>query len=459
MSTFTVGKSSPNQSDTKSPTLTGKNRQQVVHDDNSKRRTLLQDSSWIKKRPEEESTNENYGRVVLNQYKSQDSLNSNLNEKEDQKVLLGRYRSDTILNRISDTRDADKANNSPRSENRTTDRQSCTPSNTSATTTTSPVKHKRQSWMPPPVSGYKNTTVTVENKGQSRTLPDTTTTTIDDTKRIASSENSEGPKMTIYSSEQTTPERSKTAVDNQTRTRQVSPTKPGIFVAERRITTERTTRSQDLDNLKKNPTTHTDDKGGKDLDDLTAVNTAAQKNKRGQDLDDCIEVKAPVEQNKNRTTEQPSDSANAPNNRSDTNYFYDNRGSRNNTSTSYSSPKNKVVYTRTYEETRYGKDSSSKSPNDAYEENVAGKSIKTVYSTSDRSIIEKDMCTYCRKPLGIDSKMILDALQICCHSTCFKCEVCKRPLEDLKAGDSIWIYRNTVHCEPCYFKIKEKWIY
>ncbi|XP_038243580.1 sciellin isoform X2 [Dermochelys coriacea] len=416
MSTFTIGKSSPNQS--------GKNRQQVAHDDNCKRRTLLQDSSWIKKRPEEESTNENYGRVVLNQYKSQDSLNSNLNEKEDQKVLLGRYRSDTTLDRISDTRDADKANNSPRLENRTTDRQSWTPSNTSATTTTSPVKPKRQSWMPPPVSGYKNTTVTEENKGQSRTLPDTTTTTIVDAKR------------TIYSSEQTTPERSKTAVDNQTRT-----------------------RSQDQDNLKKNPTTHTNDKGGKDLDDLTVVNTAAQKNKRGHDLDDRIEVKAPEEQNKNWTTEQPSDSANAPNNRSDTNYFYDNRGSSNNTSTSYSSPKDKVVYTRTYEETRYGKDTSSKSPNDAYEENVAGKSIKTVYSTSDRSIIEKDMCTYCRKPLGIDSKMILDALQICCHSTCFKCEVCKRPLEDLKAGDSIWIYRNTVHCEPCYFKIKEKWIY
>ncbi|XP_065449276.1 sciellin isoform X11 [Chrysemys picta bellii] len=415
MSTFTIGKSSPNQSDTKSPTLTGKSRQQVVHDDNSKRRTLLQDSSWIKKRPEEESTNENYGRVVLNQYKSQDSLHSNLNEKEDQKVLLGRYRSDTTLDRISDTRDADKANNSPPLDNRTTNRQSWTPSNTSTTTTTtttttSPVKHKRQSWMPPPVSGYKNTTVTVENKGQSRTPPDTTTTTIVDSKRIASSDNSEGPKMTVYSSEQTTPESSKTAVDNKTRT-----------------------RSQDLDNLKKIPTTHTNNKGGQNLDEL-------------------IEAKAPVEQNKNRTTEQPSDSASAPNNRSDTNYSYDNRGSSNRTSTSYSSPKNNVVYTRTYEE-------NSKSPNDAHEENVTGKSIKTVYSTSDRTIIGKDMCTYCRKPLGIDSKMILDALQICCHSTCFKCEVCKRPLEDLKAGDSIWIYRNTVHCEPCYFKMKEKWIY
>uniref|UniRef100_A0A452HDX2 LIM zinc-binding domain-containing protein n=1 Tax=Gopherus agassizii TaxID=38772 RepID=A0A452HDX2_9SAUR len=380
MSTFTTGKSSPNQS--------GKSRQQVVHDDNSKRRTLLQDSSWIKKRPEEES---------------------NLNEKEDQKVLLCQYRSDTTLDRISDTRDADKANNSPPLDNRTNNRQSWTPSNTSTTTTTaSPVKHKRQSWMPPPVSGYKNATVTVENKGQSRTPLDTTTTTTVDTRRIASSENPEGPKM------------------------QVSPTKPGISVTERRITTERTTRSQDLDNLKKNPTTHTNNKGGQDLDEL-------------------IKVKALVEQNKNRTTEKPSDSASAPNNRSNTNFSYD-RGSSNNTSTSYSRPKDNVVYTRTYEE-------NSKSPNDAYEENVTGKSIKTVYSTSDRTIIEKDMCTYCRKPLGIDSKMILDALQICCHSACFKCEVCKRPLEDLKAGDSIWIYRNTVHCEPCYFKIKEKWIY
>lgn len=36
----------------------------------------------------------------------------------------------------------------------------------------------------------------------------------------------------------------------------------------------------------------------------------------------------------------------------------------------------------------------------------------------------------------------------------FKCEVCKRPLEDLKAGDSIWIYRKAVHCVPCYAKAK-----
>lgn len=41
-------------------------------------------------------------------------------------------------------------------------------------------------------------------------------------------------------------------------------------------------------------------------------------------------------------------------------------------------------------------------------------------SHSYRTVIEKEMCTYCRKPLGTDTKMILDALQICCHATCFK---------------------------------------
>ncbi|EFB21435.1 hypothetical protein PANDA_015094, partial [Ailuropoda melanoleuca] len=73
-----------------------------------------------------------------------------------------------------------------------------------------------------------------------------------------------------------------------------------------------------------------------------------------------------------------------------------------------------------------------------------------------RSVIERDMCTYCRKALGTETKMILDELQICCHSTCFKCEICKQPLENLQAGDSIWIYRQTIHCEPCYSKVMGK---
>ncbi|XP_021272669.1 sciellin isoform X4 [Numida meleagris] len=349
MSVFSIRKQSPNQSDNKSPSVAIKSRQQVNHDVN-KRRTLLQDNSWIKKRPEEESADENYGRAVLNQYKSQDSLHSSANEKEDQKTVLGRYRSDTNLDRIPGSSDIDKINKSPTLNNKQNNRQSWTPNASSANTpATSPIKKKRQSWMPPPVSSNKTTTETVEFK------------------QAPSSENSKHPTSAAFSSEQVTPQKSETDVDDQA---------------------------------------------------------------RDEDLGDNTEVKSTDDQSKKGITMQIYENPpSAPNNVAEVTYHSDSkRKSRN-------------------------------SSHHAYEENITGNTIKTVYSTSDQSIIGKDICTYCRKPLGIDAKMILDALQICCHSTCFKCEVCKRPLEDLKAGDSVWIYRQTVHCEPCYSKIKEKWIY
>ncbi|NWV86020.1 SCEL protein, partial [Dasyornis broadbenti] len=377
--------------DKKSPSVAMKSRQQATHDVN-KRRTLLQDNSWIKKRPEEESADENYGRAVLNQYKSQDSLHSSTNEKEDHKAVLGRYRSDTTLDRIPDRSDTDKINKSPTLNHKQNNRQSWTPNAESTNTAaTSPIKKKRQSWMPPPVLSSKTPTETVDNK---RTT----------------SENSEAPTTAALSSEQVTPQKSKTDADDQA-----------------------TARNQDLDNLSKvNPSSLTSDKEGKSLPDFTEKNTADQKNKRQAygDHGDHTEVKSADDQSKKRIIEKAYENPpRAPNNLPETNY-------------SSNSERN-----------------TSKSSYGAYEENITGNTIKTVYSTSDRSIIGKDICTYCRKPLGIDAKMILDALQIYCHSTCFKCEVCKRPLEDLKAGDSIWIYKQTVHCEPCYSKVKEKWIY
>ncbi|XP_009699361.1 PREDICTED: sciellin, partial [Cariama cristata] len=343
MSAFSIRKQSPNQSDNKSPSVAIKSRQQATHDIN-KRRTLLQDNSWIKKRPEEETADENYGRAVLNQYKSQDSLHSSTNEKEDQKAVLGRYQSDTTLDRIPARSDIDKINKSPTLNNK---------------------QSNRQSWMPPPVSSSKTTTETVETKW-------------------ITSENSEVPTMAAFSSEQVTSQKLKTDVDD-----------------------EATTRNQDLDNfIKVNPSSFINDKEDEDVGDHT-------------------EVKSAEDQSKKWITEQAYENpSSAPNNLPETNYSRDSERK------------------------------TSKSSYGAYEENITGNTIKTVYSTSDRSIIGKDICTYCRKPLGIDAKMILDALQICCHSTCFKCEVCKRPLEDLKAGDSIWIYRQTVHCEPCYSKVK-----
>ncbi|NXQ88772.1 SCEL protein, partial [Nyctibius grandis] len=294
--------------------------------------------------------------------------------------------------RIPARSDIDKINMSPTLNNKQSNRQSWTPNASSTNTAaTSPIKKKRQSWMPPSVSSSKTTTQTVETKW-------------------TTSENSEAPMTAAFSSEEVTPQKSKTDVDVQA-----------------------TARNQDLDNLiKVNPSSFTSDKEGKDLEDFIELNTADQKNKRQgyEDLGDHTEVKSSDDQSKKRITEQAYENPpRAPNNLPETNYSSDSERK------------------------------TSKSAYGAYEENITGNTIKTVYSTSDRSIIGKDICTYCRKPLGIDAKMILDALQICCHSTCFKCEVCKKPLEDLKAGDSIWIYRQTVHCEPCYSKVKEKWIY
>ncbi|XP_050000653.1 sciellin isoform X4 [Alexandromys fortis] len=231
---------------------------------------------------------------------------------------------------------------------------------------------------------------------------------------------------------------------------------------------------QDLDKfIKVNPAVLENNQRNHELDGIIRRNPAVTR--QSQDLDKLIKVKSPALRNTNgdrgleNLTGVDSHLSENKNGRLDGQvngvtknllkestrtsvYSYEARNSlSSNAGTRNVGPKDTVVYTRTYVE-------NSRSPKDGYQENISGKYIQTVYSTSDRSVIERDMCTYCRKPLGVETKMILDELQICCHSTCFKCEICKRPLENLQAGDSIWIYRQTIHCEPCYSKVMAKWI-
>uniref|UniRef100_G3T4U1 Sciellin n=1 Tax=Loxodonta africana TaxID=9785 RepID=G3T4U1_LOXAF len=214
-------------------------------------------------------------------------------------------------------------------------------------------------------------------------------------------------------------------------------------------------RNHDLDKLiKVNPAVIRSNQS-QDLEKFIEVKPSALRNaKRDQDLDNLIEVNSNVSENMGRLNGQVNGSTNVLNSQSTGTIAYSYE-IRNNPSSSVGSrhegPKDTVVYTRTYVE-------NSKSPKGVHPENTSGNYIQTVYSTSDRSVIERDMCTYCRKPLGVEAKMILDELQIRCHCTCFKCEICKQPLENLKAGDSIWIYRQTIHCKPCYSKVMAKWI-
>ncbi|XP_014637299.1 PREDICTED: sciellin [Ceratotherium simum simum] len=214
-------------------------------------------------------------------------------------------------------------------------------------------------------------------------------------------------------------------------------------------------RNQDLNNLIKVNPAVIGSSQSQDLDNLIKVKPSALRNtERDQDLEKLIEVNSNSKNKNGRLDSQVNGSTDALNHQSAGTPAYSYEARKNLSSsakTRHAGPKDTLVYTMTYME-------NSKSPKDGYQENFSGKYIQTVYSTSDRSVIERDMCTYCRKPLGIETKMILDELQICCHSTCFKCEICKRPLENLQAGDSIWIYRQTIHCEPCYSKVVAKWI-
>ncbi|XP_078030739.1 sciellin isoform X3 [Epinephelus lanceolatus] len=123
--------------------------------------------------------------------------------------------------------------------------------------------------------------------------------------------------------------------------------------------------------------------------------------------------------------------------------------SRPDSSYEYSSISSPTSYTsKTYRSSR---------SDDVMTDPVYSSSTKSVYASSERTLLDKDLCSSCRKPFTGDAKMVLDDMKINCHATCFKCEVCHRTLGDMKAGDSLWIYKHMVHCENCFEGIREKW--
>ncbi|XP_021114308.1 sciellin isoform X2 [Heterocephalus glaber] len=631
MSSFPLRKKSLARNDMNSTIQGTALKKQDFHEVN-KRRTFLQDNSWIKRRPEEEK-DENYGRVVLNRHNSHDALHRKINEKEEPKAMVSRYRSDDTLDRISGRKDAAKTSKANTLDNQLTNRSmsTCrssdatklqpasslsanTTNGTSSTLATSPLKKKRQSWFPPPPPGYS----TAPSMGASRRDPAVhppippkpsspisspkpprkenrtqdldgivkVTTSLQETdkgkeldnvikmnKSLNRNQGLDGLFRANWKAEQTEKRASSlenliyvntqmdkdfkgnqslgslnkvnqrtgknekgrrdlesitkvyTSTDETSRGKQdfdeltkvnletnknikssrslgnlievstegnrnrqgfkdlnnlknVSPTIGKCIQGGQsldcliKVVPETNQGNQDLNNLIKlnpsankceqdvdklinvNPKAVKNTAGNQNLDNLIKVNPLVTRNNQSLDVDYFIQVKPSVLRNVNRLDSQVNGFTSALHNKSTrvSTYSYEARHNlSSSTGSRHARPKDIVVYTRTFVE-------NSKTPKDGYQENSSGKYIQTVYSTSDRSVIEKDMCTYCRKPLGVETKMILDELQICCHSTCFKCEICKRPLENLKAGDSIWIYRQTIHCEPCYSKVMAKWI-
>ncbi|XP_058885295.1 sciellin-like isoform X8 [Acipenser ruthenus] len=510
---------------TKAETTSTPGRSQVIQD-NKKRTNVLQDNSWIKKRPDEDvDKEENFGKAVLNRYKSEESLDSNADRKTSSEIKNPLPSQDTLTKRHSTSEV--QLNKFKEADD----------------------KYKRQSWTT--TDGKSSTSVT--KSVTSRTTPDGKTTTVTTQQKLPTKTWGSPLKDDPYGTHSTTTNKSET-----TEVKRFSTSKPTILPPKPKANDVPNTKERDNGNLVPVPTTKTaelidqstaqqkSDKGKvvpvpttKNAE-LTDQSAAQQKSDKGywDSVKTDSSVKSPVTTTTTTTREldivKSGSSLKSPvstttitgplddlygslvptaktasysiNRKSEprTEYSYEYTDGTSTQKTSVSSRRSESSYdidfspaehmkttykdnsspqSNLYEDTvstkttktlysssdSYGyessptvytkttyKDNSSPQTN-MYEDTVSSKSIKTVYSTPDRSVIEKDMCTYCRKPMSTDAKMILDEMQICCHASCFKCEVCNCSLGQLKAGDSLWIYRRTVHCENCFTNTREKW--
>nr|XP_008526180.1 PREDICTED: sciellin-like [Equus przewalskii] len=286
MSNFTLRKTSPTGNDMKSTTQGTTLRQQGFLEMN-KRRTFLQDNSWIKKRPEEER-DENHGRVVLTRHNSHDALDRKTNERDEPKATISRYRSDDTLDRISDRNDATKTYKANTLDNRLTNRNmstfrspeatktqpgglfsanaTSTPASTSAA---APVKKKRQSWFPPPPPGYNATPSTGASRRESAIHP---------------------PIPPKPSSPVSSPNQLKGG------NRQICPPKPGVYMETNR-SAERNIRSQDFENTVKVATSLQKTDKGEELDNLIQMSKSLNRN---QGLDGLFRTNLKAEQTEKR---------------------------------------------------------------------------------------------------------------------------------------------------------------
>ncbi|XP_067842606.1 sciellin isoform X2 [Heptranchias perlo] len=104
----------------------------------------------------------------------------------------------------------------------------------------------------------------------------------------------------------------------------------------------------------------------------------------------------------------------------------------------------------------------SKSPSSPLSEGKAPAKVitlTTAFTSAEQPSKDKNVCSQCYKPISKGARMILEDLNINCHASCFKCQICHSSLENLNAGDNFWVHHRTVHCEPCYDKVKAQWAY
>ncbi|XP_036396072.1 sciellin isoform X2 [Megalops cyprinoides] len=414
-------------------------------EENKRRSTLLKDSSWIRRDAEEDEPvdrDPNFGRVVLNRFKSQENLDSKPSEKDTSSTGSSNTSVQALTKRFSGSQDQlSKTSSAPPPYERATAYSKRT---TTSIKTDDP---KISSVSKTTVTDGTKTTITSETTVDGKTTETSVTTTSSPTRTPVTKRPTKTETFTerVFSDVKSTPKVKPTTLPpkplktNGETTPEVTSSKGTTSVSSTKtITTEETKVTPTKEAAKDSDTSKTVTtvtSPSSTITTTTRTSFTTYSNSKDAPPAKVTSESISIEPSYNYKEESRTHSSYSSK-PSDSSYEI----------TSVSSP---TVYTKTsYKEIR---------PEDALADTLISKPIKTVYSTPDRSIIGKDMCTYCRKPMNIEPKMILDELQIHCHASCFKCEVCNSSLGHLKAGDSMWIYRRTVHCENCFGITRAKW--
>ncbi|XP_027146568.1 sciellin isoform X7 [Larimichthys crocea] len=446
--------------------------------------SLLKDNSWIRKADEEDEDvdrDPNFGRSVLSQYRSTENLGgADTEEITTTKTIRTSTSVQALTKRFSGSQDELRSSTLPSSKTTST----YTKSSYSSLKSDSP---------------KITTTTTVTERGGTEspttTLRSPVTTTF--TERVKSS--SKGAQYTTYSPTRTT-KVTETIVtsDKDAEDKLYDTLIPSSIKNDYSPTdSKRTYSTTEIVTVKSSPDTDAEDKLYDTLipssikndytDSKTTVSsseTVTVKSSPDADgfkittttttsstpVDDLYDTLLPKSITSPTRDESPTYSSTSTTRRSYSSYTDDVPSVRTTTRTISTKPSEDYSSDRKYSYTRSDSSSitspstyttayrSSSSSDDILSDtSYSRSSIKSLYASPERTVLEKDLCTYCRKPFTGDAKMILDDMKINCHAHCFKCEVCDGTLGHMKAGDSMWIYKRMVHCENCFEVTREKW--
>ncbi|XP_052422118.1 sciellin-like isoform X5 [Carassius gibelio] len=457
----------------KPQTVTTSSTRSIKTVDDGKKKSLLKDNSWIKTNVNENEQVEresNFGRSVLSRYKSNENLVSpqDKTSKTESKTSTVTTSSGTSVQALSKRfgGSQDKLNETRTTGTKTTVKTEPRRSSTSSTTTT--IK-----------DGTKITETTVTTTSQDVVKSSTKSETLSDKDLADLNTRSSGK----YKTEVITVKSSKDTVDGPTSPVKTSTsiktyTKEDVSPAKRTSYSVRSTKSTEdhlFDTLiptsVKSANTKPDHsdyktevvtvKSSKDISDVptSPVKTTTSIKTYTEDVSPTKTTSYSVRSTKS-TEDQLFDTL-IPSSIKSANTTYD--SSREDVSVSKSirtvystnerdewSTVTSPSYTRTsYTESR---------PVDYLSDTLSSKTTTTVYTSPERVVSGKDICTVCHKNMYTDEKIVLDDMNINCHASCFKCGVCHLSLGHLKAGDSLWVYRRAIHCESCFGVTKGKWL-